>query len=278
MSQQVLHDIRQRHGIQESLIGDSFVFQERNPLDQTLLHQLADELVDITGAQKADRVRITVLGTEDYNRALREIVPRRLIDRGLGHHFRVLADPRDPHHIFVGPSALSGLNDRHPNVMTDLIYHLIAATGKPSSLAFERGAADLLAAEIARRFDLNIFTDQYPQERRMLEAIIGAIKGFDEPEAEIVGLLKRSPTHFFRLVKGSGFYRWWEGSCQADERLAPYVGLVATIASPAAQMEASFMAWAESCAALYRDYRLQQRANAIAGAQKRQAQTAGAAA
>lgn len=270
MSQQVLNDIRQRQGIQESLVNDMYAFgQHQNPLDQTLLHQLNTELTTMTGASRSQRARITVLSTEDYNRAVREIVPRRLIEKGLAHHFRVLADPRDPHHIFVGPSALSGLNDRHPNVITDLIYHLIAATGRPSSLAFERGAADILAADLAARFDLDIFTDQYPNERRLLETVAEAMKADSETVVEVVGAMKHNPSAFFQKLKASSFYRWWDHAVRSTDGYSPYIDIVTSLASQTAQMEGSFMEWARACAQVYVNYREQQRERGRAGAAKR---------
>lgn len=269
MADQLFRELDTREQSQQKLQTDTFIFEERNPLDETLLRQMESELNQLVGASKTTAVRITVLGHEDFQRAVRRIVPKRLQDKGLDRHFRVIADPRDPHHLYVGPSALAGLNDGHANVINDLVYHMVGACGAASNQAFERGAADLLAKHIAKQFKLDIFTDHYPEERKMVEAVIDAIREHDQDPLELVCLLRRNPKEFFSRVRNSSFYRWWEGSVKRDDRLSAYVNLIASLTSPNAQLEGSFMAWAKQCAEYYRDYREQQRRNALAGAAKR---------
>lgn len=269
MAQTLFRDLQLKEGAQQRVEGDSYIFEEHNPLDEGLLREVETELVALTGCSKKDRVRITVLGLEDFSRAVRRLVPKRYQERGLAKHIRVLQDPRDPHHIIVGPSALAGLNEGHALVTTDLVYHLISASGTGANQAFERGASDLLARELAARLNLDIFTDQYPKEREFTTAFIEAVKDVDDDVIELVGLLKKNPRQFFNLVKESPFYKWWTQTVKKDDRFSPYVNLIDSITSPNAQLEGSFMAWSEQCATMYCSYRAEQSRKGKLAAAKR---------
>lgn len=268
MAESLFDELRQRSETVTQVDEDAFIFQETNPLDEELLEEIRTELQELTGCSKKDQVKITVLTTQQFQRALRAIVPRRLHDRGLAKNFRVLRDPKDRHHLFVGPSALSGLNDGHSTVVSDLIYQMIASEGAELNLAFERGSADLLAEQIGKKTDLTVFTDIYPAEQKFVSTIIEAMRESDEDPLELLGLLKRSPNQFFTRLRNSGFYRWWESSAKANDQLSRYVDLISSITSPSAQLEGSFMQWAQQCAEIYCDYRTQQRKNALAGGKK----------
>lgn len=268
MAESLFDELRSRSENVTQVDEDALIFQDTSPLDEELLQQIRDQLQEITDCSKKDQVRVTVLTTQQFQRALRAIVPRRLHERGLAKNFRVLRDPKDRHHLYVGPSAISGLNDRHSTVTSDLIYQMIAAEGAQLNLAFERGAADLLAREVAKRTKLPVFTDIYPAEQRFVLTIIEAIRETDEDPMELLGLLKRSPNQFFARLRDSGFYRWWEGSAKDNDQLSRYVDLISSITSPSAQIEGSFMQWAQQCAEIYCDYRTQQRKNALAGGKK----------
>ena len=268
MTERLFDEIRERSQNITHTDEDALIFQERSPLDEKLLEDIQAQLQELTGCTKKDRVRVTVLTTEQFQRALRTIVPKRLHDRGLAKNFRVLRDPRDPHHLFVGPSALSGLNEGHSTVVSDLIYQLISAQGQRTNQAFERGIADILAANISQQLGLPLFANIYPAEHRFVSTIIEAIRQTDEDPMELVALMKRSPTQFYTRVRQSGFYKWWEGSAKGNDQLSRYVDLISSITSPNAQLEGSFMQWAGQCAGIYCDYRAQQRKNALSGAKR----------
>ena len=251
-------------GTQQQPFEDAYIFEQRNPLDQTLLHEIETELAAITGCAKKDRVKLTVCNTEQWQKVVNAYVPIGAQRQGLAKHFRVLRDPRNRRHLYVGPSAVSGLNDRQTTVVADLIHQMINALDVTSNQAFERGAADLLAEEIGRRLDLPAFPAIYPQERQFVATIIEAARKVDEDPYELLGLLKRKPSAFFKRIRECGFYRWWENSVRSSDQLSQYVDLVASITSPNAQLEGSFMAWAHQCASIYVRYRSEQRRKAQA--------------
>jgi len=269
MAESLFDEIRERSQNITQADEDALIFYDRSPLDEELLEKIQTQLQELTGCQKKDRVTVTVLTTEQFQRALRTIVPRRLHDRGLAKNFRVLRDPRDPHHLFVGPSALAGLNEGHSTVVSDLVYQLISAHGQKTNQAFDRGVADLLAADLAQQLGLPLFTDIYPAEKKFVSNIIEAIRDLDEDPIELIALLKRSPNQFYTRLRQSGFYKWWEGSAKSNDQLSRYVDLISSITSPNAQLEGSFMQWAGQCAEIYCDYRAQQRKNALSGGKSR---------
>ena len=265
MAESLFDELRNRSETINQSDEDAVVFQSSNPLDEELLESIQLQLSELTECSKRDQVKITVLTTQQFQRALKAIVPRRLHERGLAKNFRVLRDPQQRHHLFVGPSALSGLNEGHSTVTSDLLYPVIAAEGAELGLAFERGSADLLAGELGKRMGLPVFTDIYPAEQKFVATIIEAIRETDEDPMELLGLLKRSPSQFFARLSDSGFYRWWESSARDNDQLSRYVDLISSITSPSAQLEGSFMQWAQQCAEIYCDYRVQQRKNALSG-------------
>lgn len=259
----------QQH-VQQTLHEDAIVLNDGfNPLDETLLREIETELVALTGCSKQNRVRLTVCDVPTWNAVLARHVPPRLHRQGMARHFRVLTDPKDPHHLYVGPSALAGLNEGHTNVISDLLYRMVDCMGGSSNQAFERGVNDLLVAELGRRLKLPVFENLHPREREFVSLIVEAMRGVDEDPTELLGLLKRNPREFFRRLKDSGFYKWWESSVRNSDQMSQYVDLIASTASPSAQLEGSFMAWAMQCADIYCQYRAQQRKNALAGAAKR---------
>lgn len=277
MNRNLFDDFRTRQGTDQQVEADRIIFEQRNPLDERLLREIETELAAITGCAKKDRVKLTVLSLSDFEALKKnpDIVPKRLLDRGLGPHLRTIVNPKNPHEIFVGPAALSALNDGQSTATTDLVYQMIEAFGQGSNLAFDRGVSDILAKAVAERLDLDIFTDMHPGERKFVEAMIEAAKpNPDDDPVELAGMLRRDPKTFFATVKASPFFQWWEGSAKADDRLARFADLIASISSPNAQWEGSFMAWAEACAERFSDYRAQQRRNALAGAAKRAESTA----
>lgn len=270
MSNGQLFDTHVTTAAQQRFDDDALILQDHNPLDETLLRDIETELAAITGATKRERVRLTVCSTREWNAVTARFVPQRLHKQGMVKHFRVLKDPKDPRHLYISPSALAGLNEGHSNVIIDLVHRMISAAGTPSSQAFDRGVEDLLAAELARRLELPGFPGIYPDEQQFVSTIIEAVRRVDEEPVALLGMLKRDPQEFFARVKESGFFSWWQASAAADDALSRYVDLIESITAPNAQMEGSFMAWAQQCAGIYSDYRAQQRRNALAGAAKRQ--------
>lgn len=269
MADRLFEDLGVRHEHAQLTETESLaIFEQHNPLDEKLLREIETELVALTGASRSSRARVTVLGVQEFKAAVNSLMPSRLRERGLAEHIRVFSHPHDPHQVYVGPSALSGLNEGHRNVTSDLVYALIDAFGSGSNLAFERGAADMLAREVADRLELDIYTDHYPAEREFVETIIDAVKPIDTDSLELVGLLKRNPRQFFRMIRESKFYEWWVARVKQDGH-SEYVDLIASLTSPTAQLEGSFTAWAQQCAAIYRDYRLSQQAKGQAGAAAR---------
>lgn len=269
MSGQLFQDQSTHTGVQQRFDEDALIFEDRNPLDQTLLREIETELAAITGCTRKERPRLTVCNTEQWNAVLAKHVPQRLHKQGMVKHFRVLKDPKDPRHLYIGPSALSGLNEGHSTVVTDLVHQLIGVIGQHSNQAFDRGAADLLAAEVGRRLELDMHPGLYPSEQEFVKTIIEAVRRVDEEPVSLIGLLKRKPESFFARVRDSGYYRWWAASAAENDQLSRYVDLISSITAPSAQLEGSFMAWAQQCAGIYVEYRQQQRRNALAGAAKR---------
>jgi len=268
MTESLFDELRLQGDTVTQVDEDAIIFQGTNPLDEELLQELQQQLTEITECAKKEQVRVTVLTTQQFQRALREFVPRRLHTRGLAKNFRVLRDPKDRHHLYVGPSAISGLNEGQSTVTSDLIYQLISAEGAKLNLAFERGSSDLLARELGRSSKLPMFTDIYPAEQKFVASIIEAIRGTDEDPLLLLGMLKSSPNQFFARLQQSSFYGWWEKAAKDNDQLSHYADLIASISAPSAQIEGSFMQWAEQCAEIYCDYRIQQRKNALAGAKK----------
>ena len=268
MAESLFDELRERSQNITQSDEDALIFQDRNPLDEQILEDIKERLNELTGCQKKDQVRVTVLTTQQFQRALRTIVPRRLHERGLAKNFRVLRDPRDSHHLYVGPSALAGLNEGQSTVVSDLIYQMISSQGQSTNQAFERGAADLIAQKIAGDMGLKLFSDIYPAERKFVMTIVEAIRETDEDPAELIALIKRSPNQFYSRLRQSGFYKWWSSSAKGNDQLSQYVDLISSITSPGAQLEGSFMQWAEQCATIYCDYRAQQRKNALSGVKR----------
>lgn len=243
---------------QETLL-DGWIFDQPNPLDPTLLYDLVENLNQVMDCAPEHQARITVLSVDDFQSAVKRVLPPRLIAAGLASHFRVLVDPRDPHHIMIGPSALAGLNEGHANVVADLVYHLIDAYGIPTNLAFERGAADLIAAAVSKRMGLVIFTQQYPADAAFLSDVIEAIRRKGQSPLQLIGMLKRDPNAFFGQMSKSPFLKWWVASCRQDPRLAHFVDTIRNLPLPSTQPDELFMQWAAQCASVFAEYRVQAR-------------------
>lgn len=272
MAETLFQNLNLKEGTRQKIQNDAMWFEEKNPLDETLLREIEQQISDLTACGEREKVKITVLGLDDFQRAVKSIVPRRLLDRGLANHIRVLHDPRNPHHVMIGPSALAGLNEGHMNVVTDLVYHLLSATGYSINEAFDRGVSDILAGEIAKKLGLEVFSNHYPQERAFVQSIVEAVKGLDQSVVEVVGIIKSDPKSFYTMVKNSSFYRWWTEQVQAADSRSIYVNLIQSMMSPNAQLEGSFMNWAGQCAKVYRDYRLEQQRRGRMAAKKRRLQ------
>jgi hypothetical protein len=252
---------------------DQMVLGETNPLSEELLSEALTELAAITGAPSNQRAQTVCLDLPEFQDAVEKMLPRRLLDKGLGAHFRAITDPSYKHRIFVGPSALAGLNEGQGTVITDLMYQLIAATGCDLPLLFERGSADLIAAQLAENLGINIYTDHYPAERLLVSQLIEAIRERDEQPIELVGLMRRSPKQFFERLHSSGFWQWWNDSIIADPAYSDLYGrLLERLTRKSLRLDPTFLGWATSCATAWVEYRRQQSRNALSGAAKRAAQ------
>lgn len=261
---------------QSATQADQLVLGEHNPLSEELLREMLTELAAVTAIPANQRAQVTVLDLPDFDEMVQKMLPRRLLDKGLAAHFRVVTDPGYKHRVFVGPSALAGLNEGQGTVITDLAYQLIAATGCDLPLLFERGSADLLAGELAERLGLNLYSDHYPAERHLVEQLIEAIRELDEEPIELVGLMRRSPKQFFDRLHQSSFWQWWLESVTADPAFAGIYGqLLERLSRKSLRLDPTFLAWAASCASTWVEYRQQQRRNALSGAAKRAARRDG---
>lgn len=267
-----LREQQQQEAQAKHAIIDQLQLGGRNLLSEERLEELIGALDAITDVPSNQRCEVSVLSLDDFNQVVKQMVPRRLLDKGLGAHFRAITDPGYNHRVFVGPSALAGLNEGQTTVITDLTYQLIAATGCDLPLLFERGSADMIARQLKEELDLNIFTDHYPAERFLVEQLIEAVRELDEDPIELVGLMRRSPKQFFERLHQSGFWQWWSESVTADAAYSDIYGtLLERLTRKSLRLDPAFLAWASSCATTWVEYRAQQRRNALAGAAKRAA-------
>ncbi len=230
----------------------------------------------IVGGTKANRAVLTVCNHAEYQQALNSITSERMRAKGLHRHLNVVANPSNPRQLFIGPSAVAGINDGHSNVVSEVVYALIAASGNPSNQTFERGSADLIAQELKARLGLDIFTENYPAEREFTLSFIEAIKDTDEEVSDVLGLLRRSPRQFFQKTRGSIFYRWLATQMKKDDSLSPYLNLLGTMSTPGGQIDGNFRPWVKQCADLFVNYRRQQSEKAQARWAKQRAEEAAA--
>lgn len=182
---------------------DAFFLEDIDLADETELRRLIGLVDELLGVRRG--VRVSVLSAEQWQTAVERIVPAGL-RRGLIPHLHVLRDPRDPDHLLVGPSALSGLNEHSRQITAEVAYAVIRAGQISLTPLFDHGSADLLAAQLARRIELSFFTSNYPAEARLVRALISTLRaeyGFSENDWVI--LLRSKPERFFLALRRSQF-------------------------------------------------------------------------
>src|ERR1035438_8103469 len=79
---------------EDLLVLDTINLQDEAPLLD--LVKIVNSLV--AKDNKEQRLKVTILGDEQWQTVLQNIVPKKLLNRGLGKHFNILIDPRDRHH------------------------------------------------------------------------------------------------------------------------------------------------------------------------------------
>lgn len=197
---------------------EMFFLEEIDLADETELRRLVSLVDEVLGYRRG--VRVSVLSAEQWQTALERVLSAK-VRRSLMPHLHVLRDPRDPSHLLVGPSALSGINEHSRQITAEVVYAIIRADHSTLAPLFDRGSADLLASIVAERIDLALFTSNYPAEARLCGILIDVLRaefGFSLPEW--VAVMRRNPDRFTLALRRSRFAAFWLERARAQQPIA----------------------------------------------------------
>jgi hypothetical protein len=245
---------------QESLAdGDLILIDTIDMRDPEPLLDLVRQVNQLVAADdKSLQASVSLVGDEQWQSVLKRIVPKRLLERGLGRHLNILISPQDKHYVLVGPSAISNVAEANKTGYSEVVYTLLSATGRNSNEVLERGCNDILAREISKRSDVNFYTQNYPGEAEFVLDLIRSFKPKGDKMLPWVIKLKTDPDSFFEELRKSEFYRWWEKFARKKDALSQFTQLFESLSSPNGQLDGSFLQWAQICTrrfAQYRQYR-----------------------
>ena len=235
---------------EDLLVLDTINLQDEAPLLD--LVKIVNSLV--AKDDKEQRLKVTILGDEQWQTVLQNIVPKKLLNRGLGKHFNILIDPRDRHHVLVGPGAVGNISEKNKTGYSEVVYTLLNATGAASNEVLERGCADILAQAISKKMKVNFYANNYPGEADFVLDLIKSFKPEGDPLIPWVLLMKNDPERFFAELKKSKFYKWWENFAKKKDALSQFARLFDSLSSANGQLEGSFLQWAQICTKRYVQY------------------------
>lgn len=203
--------------------GDLFLGDDIDLNDETVLRDLQSAVVAAVGTSRG--VRISVLSTDQWLTAVDRLVPKAL-RRGVRQHFHVLGDPKSRSHLLVGPTTLAGLNENSHQITAEVVYAILKAGRPVPPPLFQRGAVDLLAAEVARDIQIPFFTQNYPREAQLCAEIIAMLQAdhANFSQLEWLRLLKTDPRRFIATVGRGDFGKLWRARALETPTLAPIIG------------------------------------------------------
>jgi hypothetical protein len=239
--------------------GDLILIDTIDMQDPEPLLELVRKVNQLVAPEdKSLQATVSLVGDEQWQSVLKRIVPKRLLERGLGRHMNILVSPQDKHYVLVGPSAISNVAEQNKTGYSEVVYTLLTATGRGSNEVLERGCNDILAREISKRSGMDFYTKNYPGEAEFVLDLIRSFKPKGDKTLPWVIKLKADPDAFFEELQKSEFYHWWERFARKKDALSQFVQLFESLKSPSGQLEGSFLQWAQICTrrfAQYRQYR-----------------------
>lgn len=195
------------HDIAED-VGDLFLGEDIDLNDETVLRDLQGAVSSIVGSSRG--VRISVLSVDQWLTAVDRLVPKAL-RRGVRQHFHVLGDPKSRSHLLVGPTTLAGLNENSHQITAEVVYAILKAGRPVPPPLFQRGSADLLASEVARKIQMPFFTQNYPREAQLCAEIIAMLQRdhVNCTQLEWLQVLKTDPRRFIATIGRGEFGKLW---------------------------------------------------------------------
>lgn len=203
--------------------GDLFLGDDIDLNDETVLRDLQTAVASAVGASRG--VRISVLSTDQWLTAVDRLVPKAL-RRGVRQHFHVLGDPKSRSHLLVGPTTLAGLNENSHQITAEVVYAILKAGRPVPPPLFQRGAVDLLAAEVSRQINIPFFTQNYPREAQLCAEIITMLQRdhVNVSQREWLQVLKIDPRRFIATIGRGEFGKLWRARALESPQITALLG------------------------------------------------------
>jgi hypothetical protein len=190
------------------LEDDFMIIEDLDVVDQSAIRRIIAE-VEATASAEQQGLRVSVLTAEQWQTVVQRMLPAST-RRGAELYMHLLADPREELHLLVSPSAVKGVNEGSRHMLAEVVYTTLRTLPSNLTRPLRRGADDLLAAEVARRTEIDIYTGNYHREALIVQSLMSALQqehGYEVLDWVVV--FRRTPERVFKALKKS--------SLQVDE-------------------------------------------------------------
>ena len=184
------------------LEDDFMIIEDLDVVDQSAIRKLIAE-VEATASAEQQGLRVSVLSAEQWQTVLQRMLPSSA-RRGAELYVHLLADPRQPFHLLVSPSAVKGVNEGSRHMLGEVVYTTLRILPSELSRPLRRGADDLLAGVVAERLDLDIYTGNYHREALLVRALMTVLQqehGYQVVDWTVV--FRRTPERVFKALAKS---------------------------------------------------------------------------
>jgi len=199
---------------------DLLVTDEIDLMDDFELRQIIAGVERFLGTKRG--IRVSVLDPQQWEEQVNATLHQAARKQGAGRYLHVLHDPRDPHHLYISPSAVMAINQRSKEMYNIIVFAALRRFPCELSTMLRHGLDDLVAGRLAAELDIELFEGTYPEEQELVLALLRVLVHDFPPYDEITWalLMRRDPDRFFYALRQSKFCSAWLRAVKGDEWLA----------------------------------------------------------
>jgi hypothetical protein len=199
---------------------DLLITDEVDLMDDFELRQIIAGVERFLGTKRG--IRVSVLDPQQWEAQVAATLHNGARKQGAGRYLHVLHDPRDPHHLYVSPSAVTAINQRSKEMYNIIVFAALRRFPCELSMMLRHGLDDLVAGKLAEELAIELFEGTYPDEQELVQGLLAVLVKDFPPYDETTWalLLRKDPERFFYALRKSKFCAAWLREVKTDSSLA----------------------------------------------------------
>ena len=198
---------------------DLLVTDEVDLMDDFELRQIIAGVERFLGTKKG--IRVSVLDPQQWDAQVTATLHASARRQGAGQYLHVLHDQRDPHHLYVSPTAVSAINKRSKEMYNIVVFAALRRFSSDLPTMLRHGLDDLVAGWLAEELQIELYSGTYQDEQQIVLGLIRVlVHDFAHTERDWALLMRSDPERFFYALRKSHFCPLWLRTVRTNSALS----------------------------------------------------------